>query len=300
MLKTVGVARLLCGASMGVLLASTGAATAQEARPSGQSAPIVLPGAPGQAPRVLTPQEAVRIANARYSPDDVSFMRAMLPHHAQAAEMAALVKGRTNRKELLDVAGRIEASQADEIKFMQTWLSERGEAPSAGGAHAGHGMAGAHGAMTAEQMRDMGMASPQQLAALRAAEGVAFDRLFLQLMITHHDGAVKMAEALHKKAGAAYDPVLFDFTTDISNEQTAETRRMNALLAGLSEDPRSSLAAGFRNAGQAAKNLRLLASLPKPDGFFDPTNPSEQPPPKPKKAADAAAKKSGGTTKPSI
>ncbi|MBW3617494.1 MAG: DUF305 domain-containing protein, partial [Proteobacteria bacterium] len=168
----------------------------------------------------MSAQEAVKISGTRYSPDDADFMRAMIPHHAQASEMAALVDGRTNRKEILDVAGRIKASQADEIKFMQTWLSERGEAlaVTARGSHAGHsggGGQGGHGAMTAEQMRDMGMASPEQLARLRAAKGGAFDRLFLELMIRHHEGAVRMVEALHKKPGSAYDPVLFDFTSEI-------------------------------------------------------------------------------------
>ncbi|MDP8915860.1 MAG: DUF305 domain-containing protein, partial [Pseudomonadota bacterium] len=294
MFKKVSVARLLCGASFSVLLVSSGGAAAQQPVAGGQSAPIVLPGAPGQAPRVLSAQEAVRIANTRYSPDDANFMRAMLPHHAQALEMAALVEGRTNRKELLDVAGRIKASQADEIKFMQEWLSQRGEAlaGAAGQAHAGHGTQGGHAGMTAAQMRDMGMASPEQLASLRAANGVAFERLFLELMIRHHEGAVRMVEELHKKPGSAYDPVLFDFTSEISNDQTAEIKRMNTLLAGLSTDPRAALAAGFRDAGQASKNLRLVASLPKPQGFFDPANPADIPPPKPKKG-EAAAKAAG-------
>jgi uncharacterized protein (DUF305 family) len=290
--------RLLFGASVTLLLSAAGAAGAQQAA-SGQSAPIVLPGAPGQATRVLSAEEAVKVAATRYSPDDVEFMRAMVPHHAQAAEMAALVPGRTNRKEIVDVAGRIEASQADEIRFMQSWLSERGEAltASTGGSHAGHsGHSGAgHHAMTAQQMREMGMASPEQLARLRAAKGGDFDRLFLELMIRHHDGAVKMVDALHKKPGSAYDPTLFDFTSEISNEQTAEMRRMNALLGGLSEDPRGSLRAGFRDAGQAARNMRLIASLPKPAGFFDPANPADIPPAKPKKPA-AAVKTSGPAT----
>jgi uncharacterized protein (DUF305 family) len=265
-LNKVSVARLLCGAAMGGLLMGGGAAAAQDA--TGGSAPILLPGAPGQAARVLNAQEAVRIANTRYSPDDAAFMRDMIPHHAQAAEMAALVKGRSSRKEIVDVAGRIEASQADEISFMRSWLSERGEAVATAG-HGGHGGHGGHTAMTAAQMADMGMAPADQLAALRDAKGPAFDRLFLQLMIRHHEGAVRMVEALHKKAGSAYDPVLFDFSSDISNEQTAEIRRMNTLLAGLSEDPRAGLRAGFRDRA-GAKNMRLVASLPKPAGFFDP------------------------------
>ena len=78
-----------------------------------------------------------------------------------------------------------------------------------------------------------------------------FDRLFLQLMIRHHEGAVTMVEELLDQPGAAYDPVLFEFTNDVTNDQTAEIERMSALLAGLSEDPRTGLAWGFDDAGEA-------------------------------------------------
>jgi hypothetical protein len=122
------------------------------------------------------------------------------------------------------------------------------------------------------------MATPEQMAELAAAEATAFDRLFLTLMITHHDGAVTMVEELLEQPGAAFDPVLFEFTTDITNDQTAEIERMNALLVGLSSDPRAGLTPGLDDAGQALLNLELLASLPKPPGFFDPKNPAELPP----------------------
>ena len=65
-----------------------------------------------------------------------------------------------------------------------------------------------------------GMATPEQMAELAASEGTAFDRLFLKLMITHHEGAVKMVEELLEQPGSAYDPVLFEFTTDVTNDQT--------------------------------------------------------------------------------
>ena len=126
--------------------------------------------------------------------------------------------------------------------------------------------------------KDRGMATPEQMAELAASEGTAFDRLFLKLMIPHHEGAVKMVEELLKQPGSAYDPVLFEFTTEITNGQNAEIARMNALLVGLSTDPRAALAAGFDDAGQALLNLELVASLPKPAGFFDPQNPAGMPP----------------------
>ena len=95
------------------------------------SAPIVQPGAPGETGQVLSAEEAVRITDTSYSPADTHFMQMMIPHHAQALEMAQLVEVRTNRPELVDIAGRIKSSQSDEIDFMQSWLTDRGEAPMA-------------------------------------------------------------------------------------------------------------------------------------------------------------------------
>ena len=62
--------------------------------------------------------------------------------------------------------------------------------------------------------------------------GTDFDRLFLELMITHHEGAVTMVEELLEQPGSAYDPVLFEFVNDVTNDQSAEIERMNALLVG--------------------------------------------------------------------
>jgi hypothetical protein len=71
---------------------------------------------------------------------------------------------------------------------------------------------------------------------------------------------------------------LFDFVNDVRSEQNSEIRRMSAVLAALSEDPRNGLSAGFRDAGEAISNLELIASLPKPTGFFDAENPVGLPP----------------------
>ncbi len=201
-----------------------------------QEVPIVQPGAPGDPARELSAEEAIEIANTRYSPDDITFMQDMIPHHNQAVQMAELVADRTNRPELVDVAGRINVSQRDEIDFMGQWLRQRGERvpdPTA------------HDAMQTDH-KMAGMATPQQMAELAAVESTDFDRMFLQLMITHHEGAVTMVEELLEQPGSAYEPVLFEFTTDITNDQAAEIERMNALLIGLSDDPRAGLSAGLR------------------------------------------------------
>jgi hypothetical protein len=109
-------------------------------------------------------------------------------------------------------------------------------------------------------------------------------------MVEHHQGAVEMAEALLKRPGSAYDPVLFDFVNEVINDQKAEIERMSTALAGLVDDPRTKLTAGFRDAGQAISNLQLVASLPKPPGFFDPNNPAGMPP-QPAKADQAEESK---------
>ncbi len=235
-----------------------------------QDVPIVQPGAPGQASRTLTADEATRLAATSYTPADATFMQHMIVHHQQALDMAVLVKDRTNTEELVAIAGRIESSQADEIAFMQDWLTTRGE-PVADPMMAGHG-AHMHHMMA-------GMASPEQMAALAAAGGTEFDRQFLTLMIAHHEGAVEMVEDLLREPGTAADPVLYRFISDIENEQTGEIERMDVLLAGLSEDPRAGLAAGFNDAGEAILNLTKVATLAKPAGFFNPDNPADLRPP---------------------
>ncbi len=253
-----------------LLLSAAGLAVAQ-------SVPIVQPGAPGQASRTLSAEEASNLATTTYTPADVAFLQAMIVHHQQAVDMAALVKDSTNTQDLLEIAGRIEAGQADERAFMEEWLAERGE-PTEDAAllqHAQHTM--------------KGMASADQIAALAAATATDFDRQFLALMIAHHDGAVDMVTDLLDEEGTAADPVLYRFVSDIKSEQESEMERMDKLLAGLSADPRSGLAAGFDNAGEAILNLTKVASLPKPAGFFNPANPASlRPPAVPKKDKNAA------------
>ena len=235
-------------------------------------APIINPGAPGQPGRTLSAEQATRLANTGYSRDDIRFVQDMIPHHGQALEMAALVADRTNRSELIDIAGRINSSQADEIEFMEDWLAERNGVQQSSHEHHGH---------TLRSHAEMGMATAEQMDALAALEGVDFDRLFLTLMIRHHEGAVDMVDDLPDQPGSAYDPILFEFTSDINNDQTAEIERMSALLATLSTAPRVGLGAGFDDAEQVLLNLQLVASLPKPVGFFDPQNPAGLPPERP-------------------
>lgn len=230
-------------------------------------APIVQPGAPGQASRVITAEEASNLAGLQFSDADVKFMQGMISHHAQAVEMGALVEGRTNRESVIAIAQRIAISQEDEIAMMEGWLEERGQMVP--GEHAHHEMSG-------DDLMP-GMLTPEDFERLAQAEGPAFDDLFLQLMIGHHQGAIDMVENLLDQPGSAQDSVLYEFTADVTSDQNSEIERMNSMLAGFSPDPRVNLRAGFDNAGEASFNMQLLVSLPKPDGFFDPNNPQGLP-----------------------
>ncbi|MXP10631.1 DUF305 domain-containing protein [Pseudoblastomonas halimionae] len=241
-----------------------------------QEVTIVQPGGVGEDTRSLSAEEAVKLADPSFTEDDVAFMQGMIHHHYQAQQMAALVKGRSGAPELDVIAGRIDASQGDEIAFMRSWLADRGiEAPDPA-IHAEHAKMG--------HMKGMmmpGMATPEQMAELATLEGVAFQQMWLKLMIAHHDGAIVMVDDLLDQPGSAYDPFLADFAADVKNEQQSEIDRMAALLDTLSEDPRSNLAAGFRDAGEAALNMKLVSAQPKAPGFFDPNNPAGLRPEKP-------------------
>ena len=231
-------------------------------------APIVQPGAPGEPSRTITAAEASDLAGIRFTEADVRFMQGMIPHHAQALEMTALVDARTADETMRRLAQRIELSQEDEIEMMQEWLRSRGQDVPGVDAHHAPGW---------EPMP--GMLTPEEMDRLAAAEGVAFDRLFLELMIKHHQGAVTMVGNLLDQPGAAQDSQLFAFASDVTSDQAAEIDRMDAMLAALSPDPRVGLAAGFADAGQALWNMALVATRAKPEGFYDPHNPAGRPVP---------------------
>ena len=91
------------------------------------SAPIIQPGAPGYPSKVLNELEATNIANTSYIKADVTFLQGMIVHHEQAIFMSEMADTRTNNETILDLAKRIDASQKDEINFMESWLKDRNE-----------------------------------------------------------------------------------------------------------------------------------------------------------------------------
>jgi uncharacterized protein (DUF305 family) len=228
------------------------------------NAPIVQPGAPGQPSQALDADTAIAIADSSYTSADVHFMQGMILHHHQALLMSRLASERTNNENILDLAGRIDVSQDDEITLMQDWLKERSEmVPDPADHHSGHMT---HGMV--------GMATEEQMTNLADSKSIDFDELFLSLMITHHDGAIKMVKELRDQPGSAYDPLLNEFVSDVANDQAVEIERMNELLVGLSSDPRAGLAPGLFDAEEAILNLELVVSQRKPPGFYDPNNPA--------------------------
>ncbi len=232
---------------------------------SGQDPKIIQPGAPGEPSREISADAASDLAGILYTDADVKFMQGMIAHHAQAIVMTDLLETRSENEEMRALAGRIELSQADEIQMMEEWLRDNGqEVPERGAGHGHHG----HG----EHLMP-GMLTPEQMDQLAAADKGEFDKLFLELMIAHHQGALIMVEDLMEQPGAAQESTMFGFTADIVADQSAEIDRMANMLARFSSDPRVNLAAGFRDAGVALANLELVAELSKPVGFFSPDAP---------------------------
>jgi uncharacterized protein (DUF305 family) len=158
----------------------------------------------------------------KFTPADVAFMQGMIGHHAQAIEMVALLKARTARQDMQMLGLRIDVSQRDEILMMQDWLRGRGQTVPDEHAHHLH---------DAKLMP--GMLSPDQMKKLEAARGVEFDKLFLEYMIQHHEGALTMVKDLMATPGAAQESQMFAFVSDVEADQSAEITRMRALRASM-------------------------------------------------------------------
>jgi uncharacterized protein (DUF305 family) len=184
--------------------------------------PIVQPGAPGESGRTLLPEEAAALEQLPHTEHDTRFMQGMILHHEQALEMAALVPERSDRDDVRLLARRVIMSQEAEIAVMRRWLRQRGEqVPAAGyGDHGGH----------ADHEGMPGMLSPEQLEALAAASGEEFDRMFLEFMIFHHEGALTMVEELFSHPSAGQEGEIFPFATHVGSDQRIEIDRMYRML----------------------------------------------------------------------
>jgi uncharacterized protein (DUF305 family) len=183
---------------------------------------VIQPGAPGEDSRVVTQPELEAQPTPTHTEADITFMQGMIHHHAQALDMVDLLETRTQSEDMRKLARRIELSQRDEIEMMREWLEDRGaDAP---GEHAHH----APGAPLMP-----GMLTPQEMARLGAAKGVEFDRLFLEYMIKHHEGALVMVKELFATPGAGQEAEIFAFASDVDADQLIEIRRMDRMLKEL-------------------------------------------------------------------
>jgi uncharacterized protein (DUF305 family) len=191
---------------------------------SGGPPPIVQPGAPGEASKVISAAAASDLSKVDYTGADIKFMQGMIGHHAQALEMVELLKTRSASGDMKKLALRIELSQDDEIKMMQHWLASRGQqVPNRTAMHM-------HGATLMP-----GMLSPDEMKRLEEAKGAEFDRLFLEGMIKHHGGALSMVRDLVDTPGAAQESEVFAFVSDVEADQRMEIDRMGAMLATIKE-----------------------------------------------------------------
>ena len=209
-------------------------------QPGGQprpQTPIFQPGAPGAASRVITAGEAVALGRTSFTPADVGFMQHMILHHAQAVEMVGLLQAQGSNATVKRLGQRIALSQEAEMALMRDWLTMRGQplemAGMAGMAGMDHAMHAGHTMPASETPLMAGMLSPAQMQTLAAARGPAFDRLFLEGMIRHHQGALDMVDTLLATPDAAQDTMLSDFTSSVVADQSAEILRMQSLLSDL-------------------------------------------------------------------
>jgi uncharacterized protein (DUF305 family) len=163
-------------------------------------------------------------ANATKNKADVTFASMMIPHHAQAISMADLALAQATNPKVKALAPKIKAAQGPEIERMSGWLTGWGApVPAADG---GSDMSGMEG------MGDQsgGMMSDKEMTALKNATGSAFDRMWLQMMVRHHEGALDMAKtALDQGA----NPEAKKLGKSIIDSQSAEIAEMSSILAGL-------------------------------------------------------------------
>lgn len=208
-----------CTGVVCIVWACSPAATVDRAPPTAGTSPTD-PGVAEQAAAV----DSVRRA---YTRADVDFMAGMIHHHAQALAMSRMAPTHGASPSLQIMARRIINAQNDEIAWMQRWLRDRGQTVPE--IHIEGTTLMVHGADHAMHMP--GMLTPDQMRELDAAQGSAFDRLFLTYMIQHHEGAVTMVYDLFATDGAGQDEEAFKLASDIQVDQRTEIARMKLMLS---------------------------------------------------------------------
>ncbi|WP_181698954.1 DUF305 domain-containing protein [Nocardia sp. GTS18] len=152
--------------------------------------------------------------SSNYNDADVTFLQMMYSHHAQAIEMSDLVPSRSQDTEVIDLAAKIKAAQQPEMTQMQSLLEGFGKPVPSGDGMMGHDMPG--------------MMSPEQMSSLEGMSGPDFDRMWLEMMISHHEGAVEMAQT--EIATGANDQAK-QLAQSVVSAQQAEIDQMKGMLA---------------------------------------------------------------------
>lgn len=229
---------------VGAANAAEGAAEAVDGAPErasggdGEEMPEASPGRPSaQDAARLEALYMARIESAasEHHPADARFMVGMIAHHAQALTMTSFAPTAGGSESIRTLCARIFVSQRDEIQLMQSWLADRGlDLPTVnletGEVEAGH-YRGHHGERAAAHaLHAPGMLSDWQMEQLGRARGGEYDRLLLEYMIMHHEGAVTMVEELFATDGAALDDTVFRLASDIQVDQRSEISRMKGML----------------------------------------------------------------------
>jgi uncharacterized protein (DUF305 family) len=220
---TVRAGALATGALLLALTGCTSGGSAEAAGDAEAGPGVIAPGRPGEDAATLSPEEAKAASRAQQQDPneaDMSFMSMMIIHHAQALEMTDLAEQHAEDPRVHRLATRIAVAQRPEIAVMEAWLDE----------HTDHGHDHEHDHGHEDHADMPGMASPEQLAALAEARGTDFDRLFLELMSVHHEGAVIMSADI---LGSGVERVVTELATEIAAQQAAEIGRMQALLDSL-------------------------------------------------------------------
>jgi uncharacterized protein (DUF305 family) len=177
-----------------------------------------------------------------YTAADVSFMQGMIVHHAQAVVMSDWASTHDASATLLVLAKRIALSQRDEIRLTQSWLVERHLAApdplhmlskQVGPVHDTSPLHMPDMDMGPDPMIMSGMLTADQMRQLDAARGAEFDRLYLQGMIAHHEGALAMVAHLFETPGGGQQSDISGFANDVDAGQRAEIARMRALFQSL-------------------------------------------------------------------
>ena len=153
---------------------------------------------------------------AKFNAADVAFAQGMIPHHQQAIEMAALAADRAESAEVKKLAEGIEAAQGPEIDQLTGWLESWGKkVPSSSMDHGSMG-----GGMS-------GMMDSEDMAMLEESSGAAFDMMFVEMMIQHHEGAIEMARV---EQARGKNPAAVALAKKVEADQEAEISRMKDLL----------------------------------------------------------------------